>query len=103
MRISKEKGRVEPDVSKIFKRARFIRDHRWSPKHMSAYLDGELGPRGRARIERHTWECAICHGLLHTLGEMLDALHRLSGPRERVDADAMVAAVRRRLHEPTEA
>ncbi|MBV9417240.1 MAG: zf-HC2 domain-containing protein [Solirubrobacterales bacterium] len=26
--------------------------------HMSAYLEGELASRARARIERHTGECA---------------------------------------------
>jgi anti-sigma factor RsiW len=88
-------------VSTLFKRGRFMLDHRWAPEHMSGYLDGELGSRGRARIERHTKECAVCRGLLRSLRKMLDALQRLPGPRERVDANAMVAAVRRRLHEPT--
>jgi anti-sigma factor RsiW len=69
---------------------------------MSESLDGELGPRGRAQIERHTEECAVRRRLLHVLRKMLDALHERPRPRERVDADEMVAAVRRRLHEPTE-
>jgi anti-sigma factor RsiW len=89
-------------MSKLFKRARFMLDHRWAQEHMSEYLDGELGPRGRARIERHTKECADCRGLCNILRKMLDALHGLSRSRERVDTDAMVAAVRHRLHEPTE-
>jgi anti-sigma factor RsiW len=89
-------------VSKLFKRGRFLLDHRWAQSHMSEYLDGELGPRGRARIERHIEECAQCRGLCKVLRKMLDALHRLSRPRERLDADEMVAAVRRRLDEPAE-
>ena len=89
-------------MSKLFKRARFLLDHRWAHWHMSEYVDGELGPRGRARIERHKEECAECRGLCNILRRMLDALHGLPRPRERVDANAMVAAVRRRLHEPTE-
>jgi anti-sigma factor RsiW len=82
----------------VLYRARFRRDHRWVPRHMSAYLDGDLASRGRARLERHTGECAECRGVLHSLRRMLERLHSLptSGP----GAPDLAWAVRQRLHEP---
>jgi anti-sigma factor RsiW len=79
---------------------RFARDHRWAPSHMSAYLDGELAPRGRARMERHTAECEECLGTLDGLRRMLGMLSRLSPPGESAKGPEIAAAVRRRLHEP---
>ncbi len=67
---------------------------------MSAYLDGELTTRGRRRLERHVGECQQCRKVLAGLRGVLDALHRLSAPRERADAVQIAAAVRVRLREP---
>jgi anti-sigma factor RsiW len=79
---------------------RFARDHRWTPGRLSAYLDGELGARSVARIERHLAACPQCLAALHGLQRTLQALHRLGpvGPGEKVPNIA--AAVRRRLNEP---
>jgi anti-sigma factor RsiW len=78
-------------------RARFKRDHRWAPRHMSAYLDGDLVSRARARLERHTGECAECRGVLDSLGRMLARLHSLPASRRR--APDIARNVRRRLRE----
>jgi anti-sigma factor RsiW len=66
---------------------------------MSAYLDGDLVPRARARLDRHTGECAECRGVLHSLGRMLERLHSL--PASRRGAPDIAQTVRRRLHEPS--
>jgi anti-sigma factor RsiW len=67
---------------------------------MSAYLDGELGSRARARLERHAEECPECRGLLYGLRRILGALERFSAPSEREPVPDIAAAVGRRLHEP---
>jgi anti-sigma factor RsiW len=88
-------------MSNFSHRLRFMRDHRWTPGHVSAYLDGELASRARARLDRHVEECAECRGLLHSLRRMLGLLQGLPQPRTRPGGpQEIAAAVRRRLHEP---
>jgi anti-sigma factor RsiW len=67
---------------------------------MSDYLDGELAPEDRRRMERHLDECAACRRLLAGLRGTLDGLHRLSAPSGGADALQIAAAVRARLSEP---
>ena len=86
-------------MSGFLHRARFKRDHNWAPRHMSAYLDGDLVWGARARLERHTGECAECRGVLRSLGRMLERLHSLPASRRR--APDIARAVRQRLHEPS--
>jgi anti-sigma factor RsiW len=67
---------------------------------MSAYLDGELRPNGRKRIERHVGECAECRSLLAGLRVMLAVLRRLPAPSGGAGAVRIAASVRARLNEP---
>ena len=53
---------------------RFYREHRWTHRHLSEYLDGELGPGERERVERHVGVCPKCHRILATLKRTLAAL-----------------------------
>jgi anti-sigma factor RsiW len=76
---------------------RFARDHRWTPRHLSAYLDGELAARARARLDRHVAECSECRGVLHSLRRMLDRLQWLPPPREHAAPEQTALAVRARL------
>lgn len=87
-------------MGSLFYRARFSWEHRWTPGHVSAYVDGELGSRGRLRLERHVGECEECRLLLVGLREMLDALRRLPAPSGVGEPDRLAAAVRARLREP---
>jgi len=87
-------------MSTLMDRDRFRRDHRWAPGRMSDYLDGELAPARRARMERHLGEFADCRRLLAGLRRTVDALHRLTAPGEGVDALAIAASVRGRLGDP---
>ena len=66
---------------------------------MSDYLDGELAPAARVRMEHHLGECADCRRLLAGLRRIVDGLHRLSRPTPSVDALQLVASVRRRVNE----
>ena len=82
-------------------RARFQRDHRWTPNHLSDYVDGDLRPRGRTRLQRHVDKCPDCYRALVTLQRMLDRLHHLPRPDAGETRD-IAAAVRRRLDQPAE-
>lgn len=70
-------------------------DHRFTQAHASEYLDGELEPAGRQRIESHTSVCPRCRLLLAALRRMIEALGTLSPvPRESV-ADRVLEHLRR--------
>lgn len=51
-------------MKRVLDRLRFRRDHRWVQPHASDYLDGELRPRERTRVERHLDKCPECRELL---------------------------------------
>ncbi len=87
-------------MSRFPDRARFERDHRWAPEHMSGYLDGDLAARARTRMERHLAECGDCRRLLAGLRAVVDGLHRLPAPGGSLDAVQIAALVRGRLNEP---
>jgi anti-sigma factor RsiW len=86
-------------MSGLVGRLRFAFDHRRAPGQMSAYLDGELGPRDRARLERHTGRCPQCRRLLDGLRETVALLRAQSCAREPAPAQ-FVSAVRAGLREP---
>ena len=91
--------RASPSVMVIVRlRIRFWRDHRFTPGHLSAYLDDELVPRSRARIQRHVGDCPECHGALQTLERMLGLLQRVP-PISSTERPDIASAVRRRLHD----
>jgi anti-sigma factor RsiW len=73
-----------------------MRDHMWTRKHLSEYLDEELDTRERERVERHVHMCPSCHRLLATLRKTLEGLHALGRqplPAEGV-ADSVIARLR---------
>lgn len=81
----------------FLKRIRFRRDHRWTPRHLSDFVDRELPERSRSRLQRHVDRCPDCNRALVGLQRMLDRLHRMPEP----DSDqkpAIAAAVLRRLN-----
>jgi len=64
---------------------RFMREHRWTHAHLSAYLDQELRDDERHRVEVHVGICPQCTRVLATLRRTLERLRDLSGePRPRV-------------------
>jgi anti-sigma factor RsiW len=86
-------------MANTFDRMRFRRDHRWAPGRMSAYLDDELPPRGRTRLERHIRDCPECRGVLGALRRML-SLVKSRPPMSSTEAIPDIAsAVLTRLHE----
>jgi anti-sigma factor RsiW len=85
---------------RLLYRVRFRRDHGWAPEHMSDYLDGELAPGGRSRMERHARDCPECERLLAGLRAVVRGLGRLPAPAGGADAARIAALVRGRLDEP---
>jgi anti-sigma factor RsiW len=83
-------------------RFQFRRDHRWTPGHLSAYLDADLRAAARARLERHTAECPDCNGVLDSLRFMLGRLHQVQAAELSAEVPDITGAVLRRLHEPSE-
>jgi len=84
-------------MSGLRDRERFMRDHLWAPDRMSDYVDRDLSPGLRARMERHLGECDECRRLLEGLRRTVEALHGVSGLGEGVDASAIAASVRAQL------
>ena len=85
---------------RLLYRVRFRRDHGWAADRMSEHLDGELAPRGHARVERHMRHCPECAQLLAELRTIVQGLGRLPPPAGGAGAARIAAAVRGRLDEP---
>lgn len=89
-------------MSSLWYELRFRRDHRWTPPHMSAYLDSDLSAWAQARLEHHTAACPECRGVLGDLRQMLVLLQSAPPPEPVADVPAIAGAVLRRLHEPAD-
>jgi anti-sigma factor RsiW len=87
-------------MSGLLYRVRFRRDHRWAPRHMSAFLDGEFAFGRRTRMERHAEQCPECRRLLAGLRRLLSALRRLPPASGGAEGREIAASVRLRLREP---
>jgi len=52
-------------------------EHQWVGESLSAYIDGELTPRERTRVEQHLKECPACAEDLRTLRQTVALLREL--------------------------
>jgi anti-sigma factor RsiW len=86
-------------MKRVPSRLRFLRDHRWVPPHASQYLDAELAPDDRQRVERHTEDCPQCRELLRSLRALIGALATIGSDVPQPVAKAVAAAVHSRLSE----
>jgi anti-sigma factor RsiW len=84
-------------MSNFLSRARRRLDHRWTSRRVSAYLDGELVSRSRARIESHVGECPECARLLRGMRRMLELLSGWPRTATPSRAPEIAFAVRARL------
>jgi anti-sigma factor RsiW len=57
------------------------RDHRWTQRRMSDYIDGDLSPRRQRRLEAHTRLCPDCGPLRRTLTVLVWELRELGRRR----------------------
>ena len=76
---------------------RFHLDHRFTQRHVSEFLDGELPEDGRGRVARHAALCPKCAQLIASLRAMVTALAAL-----QTEPDAAIAerVIKRLRHEP---
>ena len=57
----------------------FIADHQWSQRHLSHYVEGDLAPRARRRLDRHARDCADCGRGIRAMRALLYAVQGLDG------------------------
>ena len=54
-------------------------DHQWSQQHLSHYVEGELHPRARHRLDRHARDCVDCGRGIRAMRALVSALQGLDG------------------------
>jgi RNA polymerase sigma-70 factor (ECF subfamily) len=55
-------------------------DHQWSQQHLSHYVEGELGPRARRRLDRHALGAWIAGAAIRAMRAVVHAVQGLDGP-----------------------
>jgi anti-sigma factor RsiW len=55
-------------------------EHRWSQQHLSHYVEGDLRPRARRRLDRHARDCVDCGRGLRAMRALVYAVQGLDGP-----------------------
>jgi len=54
-------------------------DHQWSQQHLSHYVEGELRPRARRRLDRHARSCVECGRGIRAMRALVYAVQGLDG------------------------
>jgi anti-sigma factor RsiW len=81
-------------IRRLLERRRYMREHAWTHAHLSDYLDDDLSPAERERLEEHVGICPHCRRVLRTLRRTLESLMQLPPePRPRV-ADGVIERLR---------
>jgi anti-sigma factor RsiW len=70
------------------------REHRWSHRRISEYIDGELNAAQRRRLRHHADECEECGPLLKALTVIVPELRRLHRLPRRSVAPGVIARLR---------
>jgi anti-sigma factor RsiW len=55
-------------------------DHEWSQQRLSHYVEGDLTPRARRRLDRHARDCADCTRGIRAMRALVYAARGLGGP-----------------------
>jgi anti-sigma factor RsiW len=82
-------------IRRLLAKRRFMRDHRWTSAHLSDYLDGELRPDERARVEQHVHWCPECHRVLESLRRTVKGLMTLRVAAPESVAPGVIDRLRR--------
>jgi hypothetical protein len=54
-------------------------DHEWSQRHLSHYVEGDLRPGARRRLERHARDCVDCGRGIRAMRALVYAVQGLDG------------------------
>ncbi len=54
-------------------------DHEWSQRHLSHYIEGDLRPRARRRLDRHARGCVDCGRGIRAMRALVYAVQVLDG------------------------
>ena len=54
-------------------------DHRWSQQHLSHYVEGDLDPRARRRLDRHARDCIECERGIRAMRALVYVSRGLGG------------------------
>jgi anti-sigma factor RsiW len=81
-------------IRRWLERRRYMREHHWTHAHLSDYLDDELSPRERKRVEAHVGICPHCTRVLRTLRRTLESLMNLSPEARHGIADGVIQRLR---------
>ena len=54
-------------------------DHEWSQRHLSHYVEGDLRPRARRRLDRHARGCVDCDRGIRAMRALVYAVQGLDG------------------------
>jgi anti-sigma factor RsiW len=81
-------------IRRRLERRRYMREHHWTHAHLSDYLDDELSPRERERVEEHVGVCPHCTRVLRTLRRTLEGLMGLSPEARAGVADGVIQRLR---------
>ncbi len=76
---------------------RFMHEHRWAHVHLNDYLDDDLPPNERHRVEEHVGLCPECRRVLETLRRTVEGLMTLRTP---APADLGPGIIERLRQEP---
>jgi anti-sigma factor RsiW len=69
-------------------------EHRWSQRRMSRYVDDDMSPRERARLERHADLCPECGPLRRAMLWLVSELRELRVRPERSIAPEVIERLR---------
>ena len=69
-------------------------DHDWSQRHLSHYVERDMPPRARRRLERHAAECPDCGRAIRAMNALLRLIARVDPPGEIRTPDTLFS----RLH-----
>jgi anti-sigma factor RsiW len=81
-------------IGRFLQRRRFMREHRWTHAHLSDYVDRDLDPAERERVEEHVGLCPQCRRVLATLRRTLAGLRELGVPPRPDLADGIIERLR---------
>jgi anti-sigma factor RsiW len=57
----------------------FTADHQWSQRHLSHYVEGDLRPRARHRLDRHARDCVDCGRGIRAMRALVYAVQGMDG------------------------